>query len=125
MKKKNYTAKELAFEITNNIGSLGCLLENLEHVRKVLSHIAVDAKDKYAGNLQQYFLFDNHDALQTVDNLMWRLLKEMQEEHKQIEEMQKQLRELIKVEELDQQKSPILAATSNAPRNNTINNSIV
>ena len=104
MENKNYTAEKLSLEMAHNIGLLGCLLEDLEHVRNVLGRMAFDAKDKYADNRQQYFLWDNHDALQTVDNLMWRLLKEIQEEHKQIEEMEKQLRELITVGELDQQK---------------------
>ncbi|MEK4023505.1 hypothetical protein [Sporosarcina sp. FSL W7-1283] len=109
MDKTNQTAEELAFEITYSLGYLGCLLEDLEHARNVLGRMALDAKDKYAGDKQMYFLWDNNDALQTVDNLMFRLLKEVNHEYKKIDEMQTLLGDLIKVGELNEKKSVIVA----------------
>lgn len=117
MENKIYTAEELTLEIANDIGSLGCLLEDLQHVRNALGRMAVEAKDKYVGDYQKYFLWENNDTLQMVDNLMFRLVKEIKGEHKKIDEMQKQLRELIKVMDLDKEKSSPLAATRNEQKN--------
>ncbi|WP_277587340.1 hypothetical protein [Psychrobacillus antarcticus] len=107
MKNKNYTAEGLALDLANNIGSLGVLLEDLEHARNVLGRMASEAKDKYVGDCQQYFLWDNNDILQMVDSLMFRLLKEINEEYKRIDESQRLLRELTKVAELDEEKKLI------------------
>lgn len=96
MENKNFTVEELALEIAHHIGSLGVKIEGLKHAKSVLGRMALDAKDKYVDKLQPYFLWDNNDNLQTVDNVMFYLLKEIDEEYKQIKEMHSQLHNLTK-----------------------------
>lgn len=110
MEYKKYTAEKLTLKIADKIGMLGCLLEDLEYVKNVLGRMAADAKDKYSGERQQHFLWDNNDTLQMLDILMFRLLTEINKEYKQIDEMQSLLRELTKVRKLDEEKSPLLTA---------------
>lgn len=101
MENKKYSAQKLALEMTHNIGSLGVLIEDFGHVRNVLSGVAADAREKRGGKFEPYFLYENIDTIQTVDNLMYRLLKEINGEYKQINEMQEQLRELMNTGEMD------------------------
>lgn len=104
-KVRNYTAKELVSKMEESIGSLGLNVESLTNIQGVISRMALDAKDKYVGEKQMYFLFYNNDSLQMVDDLMFRLMNEIKEEQKQLSEMQSALYQKMQVEELDDEKS--------------------
>lgn len=85
--EENFTAKQLVFEMRNKISYLGLKVKSLNHIRNVLSRITEDADNKIYNNVPQYFLWDNNDQLQLIDNLMFHLMKELDEEYKEISEM--------------------------------------
>lgn len=105
MGKTNNAVRQLVLEMTDGVGSLGCLVEDLGHVRNVLGRLAEDAKDKEFNKMGAYFLWDNNDTLQTIDNLMFRLVKEIEEDYKRIDDIKEELHGLTIVRELDIKKA--------------------
>lgn len=105
MEEVKNTVNELVLEMADRIGSLGCLIEDLGHVRNVLGRMAVDAKDKSFAKKDMFFLWDNNDILQTTDNLMFRLVEEIEEDYKRIDDIKEELHGLTIVRELDMKKA--------------------
>lgn len=101
----NYTAKELASKMEEGLGSLDLKIGSLTNIQGVISKMAAGAREKYVGEKQLYFLWDHNDSLQMVDDLMFRLMNEINEEQKQLSEMQSALFQKMKVGEMDDEKS--------------------
>lgn len=96
MEKTNNAVGKLVSEMEGRLGSLGCLVEDLGYIKSVLGVMAGDANDKIHNKMDAYFLWDNNATLQTIDNLMFRLIKELEEDYKRIDDIKEELCELTK-----------------------------
>lgn len=115
MENQNYTLDELVSKMDDEVGRIGLRVESLEHLRIVLSRVAVRANEMIADGRQQYFLWDNNDQIQVLNDLMFLVMEELKKSHGNAHEMQEALHhQVVRGNNSEQQKSPTSGKTLNS-----------
>lgn len=92
MNKDNLEKLNLTLE--SQLTEVRVLADSIKRGRNVLSDVAQDAEEKLTTQNHELFLYENNDKLQIIDELLFRLVKEMDEALTAADETRKQMKAL-------------------------------
>lgn len=78
LKSNVHELNHMTYEIGDEIG-------NLQHIKNTLGRIAIDANEKIDTDKEKYFLWDNYDVLQIINDYLYHVMEEVTERQTKIE----------------------------------------